>query len=123
AAGMIVAVHFRKTLSRCADRLWGSRRRMLVTFAGAAVVLLVGASLFGYHYVTHGGMSARRTPPALERVIAWRMVDLGIPASARTTANPLGSTASNADLTAGRSLFRANCEACHASDGAARTAV
>jgi len=78
-----------------------NRMRMILAVGGLASVL--GVSLAA-------GLNVNSIRKQLDRVASWRA-----PASAASKANPVPITA--ASIHAGSSLFSANCEACHGSDG------
>ena len=102
--------------------LLSTRRRIFLTLLGVGFSIVV-ASVFGmYRYVTHGGMIARKAPPAIEAFLAGKLVDLSIPQHAMTMVNPLAAHADGANLAAGRDLYQNNCQSCHGYDGNGRTA-
>ncbi len=86
-------------------------------------VLLLVIFALGYGYVTHGGMIARQSPPALEKWIANKLLNTSIPAAATSQKNPLSLTADGPDAAAGQVLYKANCETCHGYDGAGKTTL
>jgi predicted CXXCH cytochrome family protein len=93
------------------------QRGRLVTWLVLAVGLLVIAGL--YRYIVSGGLTARQKPTTLESTVAQALVDFSIPRDAKAQKNPLEGH--DADLAAGRDLYRAKCEACHGYDGRDRT--
>ncbi len=94
---------------------------MLLTFMlgtlSIGFLILIGI----YRYVTAGGMIARQNPPAFEKVVAGWLVDVSIPAEAKSRVDPLADNIGEADIVAGRQLYQKNCETCHGFDGAGRT--
>ncbi|HKV60971.1 MAG TPA: cytochrome c [Candidatus Acidoferrum sp.] len=80
---------------------------------GAAIA--VGASLL------HDGLSARATPSRWETRVARSVRHFAIPASAKTTPNPV--LASVEDLRDARIHFADHCAICHANDGSGKTMV
>ena len=111
----------RKFLSRLFKALFGTRKRMLLTFVlgtlSIGILILIGI----YWYVTTGGMIARQEPPAVEKFVAGWLVDISIPAQAKAMANPLAANVGGADTVAGRELYRKSCESCHGYDGGGGT--
>jgi hypothetical protein len=95
-------------------------RRILIWFASflAAIAALV-ASL--YLLFVPGLSSARSEPPAAETVIATWLLHRSVPDEAKYSVNPLGTDP--ADVTAGRDLYRAKCEVCHAYEGGGKTSI
>ena len=77
----------------------------------------------GYIYVVGGGMGARQEPSAIEVFIAGKLVTLGIPTSDHVRTNPIANAATSDDVAAGRDLYQAHCEVCHAPDGSGKTAA
>jgi hypothetical protein len=55
-------------------------------------VLCVAAVGVLYYYIVSGGMRARQKPPAAETFLAHVLVELSIPAEAKTLKNPLSSS-------------------------------
>lgn len=94
------------------------------TVSVLSCVVIVAALLLGviYAYVTHGGMIARRKPPAIEAFIAGTLVNWSIPADAKRLKNPLNTDPNGADVAAGRMLYQRNCESCHGFNGYGKTA-
>ncbi len=82
------------------------------------VVLLLGIAGL-YRYVVSGGLTARQKPSALEAFVAQRLVDFSVPSGAKSAKNPLAGK--DADVFAGRELYRTNCESCHGYDGRGKT--
>jgi hypothetical protein len=52
----------RTLTTRVFQRLFGTRKRLLLAQAGALIIAIVMGLAAGYHYVTHGGMIARQEP-------------------------------------------------------------
>src|SRR5438046_5199694 len=95
-----------------------SKVRLVVT-AGLVLVIVAAAAL--YKFALPGLSSARPQPPKVEIAVATWLLRHSVPEAARKQRNPLGADA--ADVTAGRDLFRANCEICHGYDGSGRTQI
>ena len=102
--------------------LFASRKRIILMLSAGLVVAVL--LIFGcvYLYVTHGGMVARKSPPALEAFIAHRLVDWSIPDDAKALKDPLNSSLDGSDVAAGRGLYQKDCEVCHGYDGSGNTA-
>jgi predicted CXXCH cytochrome family protein len=96
------------------------RRRILIWFASFFVAI---AALLGALYATFvpGLSSALNEPPKVEIVIATWLLHQSVPDEAKNRVNPLGGDP--ADITAGRDLYRAKCEVCHAYDGGGKTSI
>ncbi|HEY2342948.1 MAG TPA: c-type cytochrome, partial [Chthoniobacteraceae bacterium] len=92
---------------------------LYVFLALVALVTLAIAAL--YRYAMSGGLTARQKPSSLEALIARRLVDASVPATAKALKNPLEGV--DADLAAGRETYQKNCEVCHAYDGRGKTAL
>ena len=96
------------------------RRRILILFASFFVAIAaLAASL--YLLFVPGLSSARSEPPVTETVIATWLLHQSVPDEAKYSVNPLG--ADPADITAGRDLYRAKCEVCHAYEGGGKTSI
>jgi len=96
-----------------------SGRGARVALAAAVGVVAAAAGLVAF--VRHRGLTADRSPGALETVLARRLVRLSIPASAASAHSPLA-----ADPDAWRAAvdpFKGNCAACHGGDGRGATVV
>ncbi len=91
-------------------------RRLAIAAVFALVVLIAL-----YFYVTNGGMIARQDPPSLEKLIAGKLVDISIPASAHESKNPLEAKPDSPAAFAGAELYKKNCEICHGFDGSGKT--
>jgi predicted CXXCH cytochrome family protein len=87
----------------------------------AIVVLALAAA--AYVLVLPGLSVARQEPSRLETSIATFLLRHSVPATARDAVNPLGAHPDTAELRAGRDLFTAKCETCHAYDGGGRTEI
>lgn len=85
------------------------------------ILFLLGCGAV-YEYVAHGGMVARKSPPAIEAYLAGKLVNWSIPSEAKSLRNPLNNRPDGADAAAGRELYQRNCEVCHGFDGSGRTA-
>ena len=113
----------RKLFGRVVETLFGTRRRMLITFLGGAAAIACLLAIGLICYVKSGGMTARQDPSAVERYIASMLVDASIPGEAQRTVNPLAKEPLAAILASGRQLYSKNCETCHGFDGLGRTAA
>ena len=89
----------------------------------AAITVVAACLLAGvlYEYVVPGLSSARTPQSPAESAVATWILHASVPVAAKERPNPLGSDP--ADVTAGRDLFRQNCEACHAYDGGGKTQI
>ena len=96
-----------------------SRKHYGIAIAVVFALIVVAGGL--YEWIVPGLSSARTMPPKLETAIATWLLHQSVPAQAQKQTNPLGADA--ADIVAGRDLFRANCEVCHAYDGSGHTRV
>jgi mono/diheme cytochrome c family protein len=90
----------------------------------SSLLLLIGVALLGVAIAIvvsflHDGLSSRATPSALEVALAHNVRHLAIPASARSTQNPLLDSAE--DLRDARRHFADHCTVCHANDGSGDT--
>jgi predicted CXXCH cytochrome family protein len=88
----------------------------LAVVIGIAVLVALGAM---YRYITGGGLIARQAPSRIEAAVARWVLALSIPSAAKLMANPVAAT--DASMTAGRTLYQQKCEVCHGYDGAGRT--
>ena len=89
-----------------------------LSFIVVAAMLGLGAL---YVVVVPGLSSARTEAPAAETVIATWLLHQSVPNDVKASVNPVGSDP--ADVTAGRDLYRRNCEICHAYDGSGKTSI
>jgi predicted CXXCH cytochrome family protein len=94
-------------------------------FSRLAVVILVFLLAAGaaYALLLPGLSKANQEASPLEKEIATWLLHHSVPDSAADTVSPLGPKVAQADITAGRDLFRAKCETCHAYDGGGRTEI
>jgi predicted CXXCH cytochrome family protein len=83
---------------------------------GVTLVVILGAA---YRYITTGGLIARQPPNRMEAAAARWVLDLSVPSSAKAMRNPVAAT--DASVTAGRTLYQQKCESCHGYDGVGRT--
>ena len=90
---------------------------------GILLIALIVVLAAGYLYVTHGGMVARQSAPALEKFIATHLVNISIPSAAKNQKNPLSPLADGPHAAAGQVLYKNNCEVCHGYDGSGQTAL
>src|SRR5260370_24994203 len=98
------------------------KKRVALILVIIAALCALGIGIF-YRYIVSGGMKARQTPSALETFVAQGLVELSIPKEATAHKNPLDASADGAAATAGRELYRKNCEICHGYDGSGTTAA
>jgi predicted CXXCH cytochrome family protein len=98
------------------------KKRVALLVVVIAAFCALGIGIF-YRYIISGGMKARQTPSALETFVAQGLVELSIPKEATALKNPLEASADGAAATAGRELYRKNCEICHGYDGSGKTAA
>ena len=94
------------------------KRGTLLLLIGLAALGLVAALAAS---ILHDGLSARATPGKLETLFARNAHYLSIPASAKTTQNPVLS--SPEDLRDARLHFADHCAICHGNDGTGRTPI
>lgn len=85
------------------------------------LLLVIGAAAALYAFALPGLSSARPKPPGMEVAVATWLLRHSVPDDARKQRNPLG--ADEADVVAGRDLFREKCEICHGYDGSGRTEI
>src|ERR1700750_1327949 len=94
--------------------------RTLVIVVVIALVVLAA----GFYFLALPGFSvARQEPSKLEVGIARFLLKHSVPADQAAMKNPLAAHPDAADIAAGRELYTAKCEACHAYDGGGRTEV
>jgi len=89
-----------------------------LSFIVVAAMLGLGAL---YVVVVPGLSSARTEAPAAETLVATWLLHQSVPNDVKAIVNPLG--ADPADVTAGRDLYRQNCEICHAYDGSGKSRI
>ena len=106
-----------KFVARLNFLLLGTKKRKVLTVLSGLFVIFCLFVGIVYRYITTGGMIARQEPPAIEKYIAHKLVNLSIPDNAKAMKNPLSSAISGPDVAAGRELYQKNCEVCHAFDG------
>jgi predicted CXXCH cytochrome family protein len=92
-----------------------------VTIVSVAVVAAVLGGL--YALIIWEGSSAREDAPALEASIAQWLLHYTVPGEFRAMQNPASDAAGSPDVLAGQEVYRTKCEACHAYDGAGKTAI
>src|SRR5215472_14804771 len=88
--------------------------KLLLVVATFAVVITLCFVL-----IIRRGFRATSEPSHLEKVVARRVRNFGIPSRSRREKNPLQPLARN--LQTGRELFLARCANCHGMDGTGRT--
>ncbi len=98
-----------------------TNRALRVLLVAVLLLALVGTCI--YFFLLPGLSKARQEPSRLETEIASWLLDHSVPASEARAANPLGPKVADADITAGRDLFRQKCEVCHAYDGSGKTEI
>lgn len=94
-----------------------------VRFIAILVVACLLAAGAAYAFWLPGLSKANQEPSPVEREIATWLLHHSVPDSAIYAINPLGPKVAQADITAGRDLFRGKCETCHAYDGGGRTEI
>jgi len=93
------------------------------TLVIVVVVALVGLAA-GFYFLALPGFSvARQEPSKLEVSVASFLLKHSVPADQAAMKNPLAAHPDAADIVAGRALYTAKCEACHAYDGGGKTEV
>jgi predicted CXXCH cytochrome family protein len=95
-------------------------RRVIGWVSFFVVAALLGVASL-YALVIPGLSSARTEAPAAETLVATWLLHQSVPNDVKSNVNPLGSDP--ADVTAGRDLYRRNCELCHAYDGSGKTSI
>src|ERR1700722_13053473 len=98
-----------------------SRRSRALVWAVGVVALVAALCGLLYAFLIPGLSSARTEAPAAETLIATWLLHQSVPNDIKASVNPLGSDP--ADVTAGRDLYRRNCEICHAYDGSGKTSI
>src|SRR3954471_10758139 len=94
-------------------------RTFTIVILAALLVLAVG-----FYFVMLPGLSVPTNEPSkLEVTIATWMLKHSVPADKAAMTNPLSAHPDAADITAGRALYIAKCEACHAYDGGGKTEI
>ncbi|HMI51030.1 MAG TPA: cytochrome c [Candidatus Saccharimonadales bacterium] len=94
------------------------KRKTYVLIAGAVVAVV---AIYFAKSLLHDGLSSHATPTKLETVLARNAHYLSIPASARSTPNPIPSSA---EVLHGAAMhFADHCAICHGNDGSGDTMV
>ena len=94
-------------------------RTVLILLVVALAVLAAG-----FYFTVLPGLSvARQEPSKLEVAIATFLLHHSVPAGEAAKTNPLAAHPDAADIAAGRELYTAKCEACHAYDGGGKTEI
>jgi mono/diheme cytochrome c family protein len=93
-------------------------RALLRLIVAILVLIGIGAVAAGAVFVA-GGISAKPEPGRLEAALAPRLRSMGIPGSAKSTANPV--PASLDAIKAGMEHFADHCAVCHGNDGSGDT--
>lgn len=79
------------------------------------VVLVAAAAVFAYVFVFRDGLAANRPPTRIETVLARNIVRLSVPATHRSSQNPLvGDDDAWRD---GSGRYTPECASCHGPDG------
>ncbi len=86
-----------------------------------ALTALGGAAVLFDTYILPGLSVARQEPPAIETRVATWLLRHSVPAGARKRVNPLAKDI--AAISAGKTLFAAKCETCHAYEGGGKTEI
>jgi predicted CXXCH cytochrome family protein len=98
-----------------------SGRGLQITVASVLlVVVLVGGFCA---LIVWEGSSAREDAPTLEASVAQWLLHYTVPASFRSSVNPLGVEADRDDIEAGHETYTKKCEICHAYDGSGKTEI
>jgi mono/diheme cytochrome c family protein len=92
-----------------------TRGRLILIF----LLVLLAAAAWAARQILHDGLSARATPTRLETALARNVRHLAIPASARTSANPVPATPEA--VREGMLHFADHCALCHGNDGSGDT--
>lgn len=95
----------------------------IARWVAVIIILLLLAAGAAYVLFLPGLSRGNRDASPLEQEIATWLLRHSVPDSAAAMVSPLGPKVSQADITAGRDLFRAKCETCHAYDGGGRTEI
>ncbi len=88
---------------------------------GEVAVAVLGGAVALYKFALPGFSSARPQPLEMEVAVAMWLLRHSVPATAWEQHNPLGPDV--ADASAGRDVFRQNCEICHGYDGDGKTRI
>jgi mono/diheme cytochrome c family protein len=94
------------------------RRRIALVLGGAVLAVFI-AGVTGLVYVRATGLNAMTEPGTIETRVARIVRRLAIPASIRTMANPIPTSAES--VGDGMAHFADHCAVCHANDGSGDT--
>src|SRR5450755_2645128 len=99
------------------------RSKKFFKIAGIGIIGL--AALFAglCALVIWEGSSAREDAPSLEANVAQWLLHYTVPASVRSTTNPVESTPGSADVEAGHQVYTQKCEIWHAYDGGGKSEI
>src|ERR1700730_19095744 len=91
-------------------------------FIWCSLIVVAAAAIIGVLYarVVPGLSSARVEPPAAETILATWLLHQSVPFGAKTSVNPAPDPS---DVAAGKDLYRAKCETCHAYEGGGKTPI
>jgi predicted CXXCH cytochrome family protein len=90
---------------------------------GIAAAVLAAILVGLYQLILWEGSSARADAPGMEITVARWLLRQTVPLESREKINPLDSSATSTDVSAGLALYRDKCELCHAYDGSGRTEI
>lgn len=96
------------------------KSRWPIILAALALVLVATAAAL-YAFVLPGFSVARQEPPAIETNVATWLLRHAVPAAEKNRINPLAKEP--ASFAAGKILFAAKCETCHAYEGSGKTEI
>ncbi len=97
------------------------KKALLLMTSVLGLALIIGVGLYLPVILQSG--SARQEPPLAEAAFARWVVRQTVPEQVRRLKNPLDTAAESPDVSAGRIVFRAKCESCHAYNGSGKTEV
>lgn len=90
--------------------------------AGVSLILvIIGAGVWMYWFVTAHGFSARERPTAIEAFLARHARKIAVPRGAKGLRNPVEPTPLN--IAEARDHFADHCALCHANDGSGKTPI
>lgn len=74
----------------------------------------------GARYIVFGGSSAREQPPALESIVARKLLNRAVPQQAKGLQNPLSA---GANVSPAQAFFVQKCALCHGYYGSGKTEI